>query len=456
MTIDAMTDVINRLVEGGLEEKYAKILTGISGHPPLKASEIGRMYGISRMDAYNSLKKLQDRGLVKATLEKPMRFTGIPITDIFKQLIKTEEAQVRRLQLHLVELQQASPVVMMNPDTNYREPTFTILKDRHNIMATLENLISESEEDIWLTLGQWGILHILRSGVGDALTEASERGVVIKIIANINAKTIKFFDRLDDRIEIRHLEQMGHQGAFVDQEVGIQFVNVEAKPTGRGKDDTALLIESLDFLDAEIELIGYQWNNATAYRAARARLVDGMITEPLQLTIGEGSFYQRLRNMLDDQDGVGFTNAILRRPNEIPTMGISAVALSDLGVDMAEIMRTVGQRIGRELALELREEVDDKSFWKKLATQWEKLGMGNLEIDMVPPTIVTVKESSKCEKSPTIGPILCHMDEGVLEGILKERHGVDVKASERACTSKGQDHCLFELQIDYTNHPLHN
>ena len=81
------------------------------------------MYGISRMDAYNSLKKLQDRGLVKATLEKPMRFTGIPITDIFKQLIKTEEAQVRRLQLHLVELQQASPVVMMNPDTNYREPT---------------------------------------------------------------------------------------------------------------------------------------------------------------------------------------------------------------------------------------------------------------------------------------------------------------------------------------------
>jgi predicted hydrocarbon binding protein len=181
-----------------------------------------------------------------------------------------------------------------------------------------------------------------------------------------------------------------------------------------------------------------------------------MITEPLQLTIGEGSFYQRLRNMLDDQDGVGFTNAILRRPNEIPTMGISAVALSDLGVDMAEIMRTVGQRIGRELALELREEVDDKSFWKKLATQWEKLGMGNLEIDMVPPTVVTVKESSKCEKSPSIGPILCHMDEGVLEGILKERHGVDVKASERACTSKGQDHCLFELQIDYTNHPLHN
>ena len=76
------------------------------------------------------------------------------------------------------------------------------------------------------------------------------------------------------------------------------------------------------------------------------------------------------------------------------------------------------------------------------------MGMGNLEIDSVPPKVVTVKESSKCEKSPAIGSVLCHMDEGVLEGILKERHGVDVIASERACTSKGQDHCLFELLIE--------
>jgi sugar-specific transcriptional regulator TrmB/predicted hydrocarbon binding protein len=448
MNIDPMTDVINRLVEGGLEEKFAKILTAINGHPPLKASEIGRMNGISRMDAYNSLKKLQDKGLVKVTMEKPMRFTGIPITDIFKQLIKTEEAQIRRLQQHLDDIQQGNNVVMINPESIFQEPTFTVLKDRHNIMATFENVISESEESIWLTLGKWGILHILRSGAGDALTEAVERGVIVKIMANVNSNTIRFFDQLDDRIEIRHLDHMGHQGAFVDQEVGIQFVNVEAKPTGRGKEDTALLIESIDFLNAELELIGCQWATATAYIAARARLVDGMITEPLQLTIGQGSFYQRLQNMLDDKEGVGFTNAILRRPNEIPSMGISESTLNDLGVDMSAILRTVGQRIGRELALELREVVDDALFWTKLAIQWNKLGMGNLEIDSVPPKVVTVKESSKCETSPAIGSVLCHMDEGVLEGILKERHGVDVIASERACTSKGQDHCLFELLIE--------
>ena len=33
---------------------------------------------------------------------------------------------------------------------------------------------------------------------------------------------------------------------------------------------------------------------------------------------------------------------------------------------MSDILRTVGQRIGQELALELRDETDDKEFWNKL------------------------------------------------------------------------------------------
>jgi predicted hydrocarbon binding protein len=165
------------------------------------------------------------------------------------------------------------------------------------------------------------------------------------------------------------------------------------------------------------------------------------------LKIGEGSFYNRLRGLIGNQEGFGFTNAVLRRPNEPLTLGISAASLSELGIDMGEILRSVGQRIGRELALELREEVEDKAFWNRLIDQWKTLGMGELEIDNIPPTLVTVKDSSSCENNPQLGSILCHMDEGVLEGILIERHGFDATASERLCTSKGQDHCLFEISI---------
>jgi len=447
MSVETAEQIINRLVEGGLDEKFARIILALCAKPPLKASEIGKLVSISRMDAYNSLKKLQEMGFVKATLDKPMRFTGIPVSDVFKQMIKREEANVRRLQQHLDELNAESFVIKSDIHVNANEPLFNVVKDRHSIYATIENIVQESEERVWMMLSKWGILHLMRSGIINSIIDALDRGIEIKILADIDSKTIRFYEQLDKRIEVRHHTNQSQMGVYVDSEVGIQIVHSEINPTGRGKEDAALLIESKDYMMAQFELIRLHWNEGIAFDSARARLVDGMITEPLKLKIGEGSFYNRLRGLISEEEGFGFTNAILRRPNEPLTMGISAASLSQLGVDMSEILRGVGQRIGRELALELREEVEDEDFWNRLIKQWGSLGMGELEIDSIPPTLVTVKDSNNCEKNSQLGTILCHMDEGVLEGILMERHGFEATASERLCTSKGQDHCLFEISI---------
>lgn len=447
MSIETASQVIERLVEGGLEEKYARIILSLCTQPPLKASEIGKLVSISRMDAYNSLKKLQEMGFIKATLDKPMRFTGIPVSDVFKQMIKREEANVRRLQQHLEEIKSDSVIINSELSTQTNEALFTVVKDRHNIYATIENIIQESENEVWMMLSKWGILHLMRTGIIGSITEALDRGVEIKIVAEIESKTVRFYEELDKRIEIRHHQNQSQMGVYVDGEVGVQIVHSEINPTGRGKEDAALLVESRDYMKAQIELIRVNWNEGVAFESARARIVDGMITEPLKLTIGEGSFYNRLRGLIGNEDGFGFTNAVIRRPNEPLTLGISAASLNELGIDMGEILRSVGQRIGRELALELREEVKDDAFWKRLIVHWKELGMGELEIDAIPPTLVTVKDSNNCENNPKFGSILCHMDEGVLEGILIERHGFDATASERLCTSKGQDHCLFEISL---------
>jgi len=439
--------IIERLVEGGLEEKYAKIILALCGQPPLKASEIGKLVSISRMDAYNSLRKMKEMGLVMATLDKPMRFTGLAVPDVFRHLIKKEEASVRRLQQHLDEMNEDS-LIINESINNSDEPLFSVIKDRHSIYATIENLVQESENHVWMMLSKWGILHMMRSGIVDSINDSLERGVRFKILADIGPKTIRFFEQLDSRIEIRHLENQSQMGFYVDEEVGIQIVQSESNPTGRGKEDTALLIESQDFMLAQLELLKVQWNGGVDFVATKARIVDGLITEPLKLNLGEGSFYKRLRGLISEDSGIGFTNAILRRPGEPLTLGISAASLGQLGVDMSEILRTVGQRIGQELALELRDEVTDEKFWKKLSIQWRNLGMGDLEIDSIPPSVVTVMDSKNCERDPTLGSILCHMDEGVLEGILIERYGFDATASERLCTSKGQDHCLFEIVIN--------
>lgn len=275
MSTESADAIIQRLTEGGLDEKFAKIILALVGQPPLKASEIGKLVSISRMDAYNSLRKLNELGLVLATFDKPMRFSGLQISDVFKQLIKREEASVRRLQQHLSEISQDSVIINSNLYAKSQEPLFSVIKDRHSIYGNIQNLVEESESMVWMLLSKWGILHLMRSGIIESINEALDRGIRIRVLADVESRTIRFFDKLDSRIEIRHLDNQAQMGVYVDDDVGIQVVNSETNPTGRGKDDTALLIESKDYMEAQLELLKVQWSGGVDYSSAKARLVDG-------------------------------------------------------------------------------------------------------------------------------------------------------------------------------------
>ncbi|RJU84320.1 MAG: hypothetical protein DWB99_00145 [Candidatus Poseidoniales archaeon] len=443
--------VVEKFTEAGLEEKHAKLIIDLACHPPSKASEIGKRVGVSRMDAYNSLRKLQEQGLVKATLDKPIRFFGMRIEEVFQQIIRIKEMDLRRIQHNLENLSSNSEIPIMSVDQTSDEDTFSVLKDRHTIMATIESVVAESEEQIWLLLGRWGILHLLRSGAKDAIEEAINRGVDVKIVACIDKKTIRFFDSLNDRIEVRHHEDFNLNGVFVDEEVGIQFVHTEDTPTGRGKEDTAILIESGMLLTAQSELLKIQWRAAKSYHSIRSKILDGVMTEPLRLSLGEGSFYEHFRTSL--QAGMSpkpTSNAVLRKNGSEVKFGneLENETLSALGIDSAILFEHIGSRIGEELAVKLQHISDDSLFWETIIQEWSEMGMGEIEIDKLPPTKIIVKDGSACGGNPNTSKFFCNLDESVLSGILMERHGRKVSTSKRECMETKNCSCFYEINFE--------
>ena len=443
--------VIEKFTEAGLEEKHAKLIIDLACNPPSKASEIGKRVGVSRMDAYNSLRKLQEQGLVKATLDKPIRFFGMRIEEVFQQIIRIKEMDLRRIQHNLENLSSNSEIAIMSVDQTSDEDTFSVLKDRHTIMATIESVVAESEEQIWLLLGKWGILHMLRSGAKKAIEEAISRGVKIKVVASIDKKTIRFFDSLDDQIEIRHHEDFNLNGVFVDGEVGIQFVNTEDSPTGRGKDDTAILIESEMLLNALSGLLKIQWEAAKSYSSIRSKILDGVMTEPLKLILGEGSFYENFRKtLLAGMSRQSTSNVMLRKNGSEINFGndLERESLSALGIDSSILFEHVGGRIGQEITVKLQHIKDDLEFWDAIIQEWSEMGMGEIEISEFPPTKIIVKNSSACSGSPSTSKFLCNIDESVLSGILLERHGRKVSTSKRECIQTDNCSCFYEIIIE--------
>ena len=60
------------LSDAGLNDREIKVILVLSSKSNLKASELAKELETTRLDAYNSLEKLQAIGLVKTTADRPL------------------------------------------------------------------------------------------------------------------------------------------------------------------------------------------------------------------------------------------------------------------------------------------------------------------------------------------------------------------------------------------------
>jgi sugar-specific transcriptional regulator TrmB len=68
-------DWVELFEEAGLTDREAKSLVLLSSSKELKASDLAKKLGTNRLDAYNSLSRLTQIGLVNVTADRPMKFS---------------------------------------------------------------------------------------------------------------------------------------------------------------------------------------------------------------------------------------------------------------------------------------------------------------------------------------------------------------------------------------------
>jgi len=51
-----------------------------------------------------------------------------------------------------------------------------------------------------------------------------------------------------------------------------------------------------------------------------------------------------------------------------------------------------------------------------------------------------------CSKMPNVGKTLCSMDEGILEGVISNKLGVNYNVQETECYGTGHGHCTFVIE----------
>ena len=449
------------LREAGLTEREVRSLMILGSSPKMKASELAKELDSTRLDAYNSLSRLQEMGIVTVTADRPMLFSSLNLQQAINHIIDMKKQQLDNLVEGFSEITDNSSFdITKNNELESKidAPSFGVLKERVHIYRRLKRMADESEERLVLLLGQYGILHLCRNPETlEAVNTAAVRGVVIQVITHLDSRTVRFFENLHESIEIRHSDELDTLGFVADTTEVVQYLNLEDNPVGRGKVDAALIIESKSFTESHLNLIEAIWENAVLFETAVARYTENQISDPLKLTIGEGSFLKNISEALNfdgefpEEDTPFDPKAFFAAGKEVNVARkkLTAGKLSNLkvlGIDIGLMLRQIGNRVGQEIAFSLRGIENDIEFLDEMMDWWEYAGLGILEYDVDPEFHVKVGLSHPPVEDPDALP-MWEMDDGIIEGALKTRFSKDSDVVIRRVEGSGEVGDLWNYVI---------
>ena len=446
------------LSDAGLSDREVNAVMVLSTKSSLKASELAKELGTTRLDAYNSLERLQSIGLVKTIADRPMRFSCPPVHEAVSHLIDIRREQLQKIETGYEDLKQSvNPGEDQTNDetSDFSNPKFAVLKERTHIMNRIDKMANEAESELTLVLGRFGILHLCRSSALNSVNDASERGVRIRVLAQLDRRTIRFFSQLHQNVEVRHTKDLEAQGAIMDSSESIQYLHMEENPVGRGKNDAALIVESEPFGVSQRNLVDSIWDEAISFEAASKRFTEDRIVDPLRVTLEGGSFLDRFREVLEidenlpEEDTPFNPDAFLASSGEINKARKKLLAggileISSFGINLSDILSQVGMRIGEELSFSLRSIEGDIEFLNEMMDWWEHAGLGELSYGIDPNfhiKAILLQDSTSKDSLP-----LDELDGGIIEGALRARfEGTTGASIHREMDSEGS--LIYNLKM---------
>jgi sugar-specific transcriptional regulator TrmB/predicted hydrocarbon binding protein len=439
-----------RLAACGLSPKEAQVFLEVSLAGPGKASEVARRTGLSRTDAYNQLKRLVDRGVVRATVERPMRFVPLPIDDALDVLVKEREDEIQRIRSQR-DVFRESIKPLPQVDGAGVEATFRLHQDRRTIHNQIHKMIRDARSEVLIAATKRSLGRYASSGILAELRTRS-KAVRIRVLTQVDGVNL---DAVLEAVQdadylLRHSDRVGSNLLIVDGKEILNSLVFDDAPGSKGREDVALWTDSADFVRAQRAFFEEAWEESVHLEERKTEIRTGRVVEPIKAYIGEGSMYERFRKILEaNPEGLTEVNAHLLKQG-------TTYGLRQFGIEPAHIFNLIGNRIGQEIAHELKAKTRQE-LWRELKELWRSLGLGQMKRlkredredggVSEPGVALKVDHCFSCRGMPKVGHPICAVDEGIIQGVIEARLGVDCRIREAECRGKGDAHCLYVVRF---------
>ena len=225
---------------------------------------------MERVQAYRTFKKLQEKGFIEATLERPTRFTIVPFENLVDTFINAKKNEVINLNEQKQNLLVAWKSIS-TPESEYPVAKFSIITGKKKIHSKMISMIEESNKQVIFLTTALGLIQEDIAGIFDSAFEPSKnRNVNFQIITDISNENLKIVDRIDrnitdEKLNIK-LRHMGMSSKFFprflikDEEEAILYAPFGNETSVLNLEDEGLWINDKMFISVLRAFFEQMWS----------------------------------------------------------------------------------------------------------------------------------------------------------------------------------------------------
>ena len=199
-------DIVQFLQALGLSKREIEVYLFLAKHGVQSTSFIAKRLKMERVHAYRTFKKLQERGFIEATLERPVRFTVVPFERLLDSFINTKKTEVTNLTEQKENLLALWRTISA-PESEYTIAKFLVITGKKKIHSKMLSMIEESQREVLVLTTGLGLIQEDTAGVFDEiLHSAHERSVQFKIITDISQENLAIAEGINKKISAKKLD----------------------------------------------------------------------------------------------------------------------------------------------------------------------------------------------------------------------------------------------------------
>jgi sugar-specific transcriptional regulator TrmB len=256
--------VARQLLDFGLTDKEASIYLALLRNGKARAGEIARKLQLNRMIVYRVLTKLQERELVRATVEKPMKFIPVTLEKALDILIKETEGHLNLMKDRYDSVVDGWKYVHSEPPVT-DVLSFKIVQGRKQIYDLLMNMFNTADKWIRLVTTKRDLLRFQYVDLDDSMRRAAKRGVKIQIVVQYEDDKLDIVRHYAGFAAVKVVPISKATRLFIadDKEMIIAFTTDDSMALNT-KHETCLRIQSTEgrSLDTVVDIFSNFWESA--------------------------------------------------------------------------------------------------------------------------------------------------------------------------------------------------